>query len=63
MYIPNETALKNVLEIDPEIFEYALEKNIELTFPTTFLAITYYISFSLEPKGITQEFKRFEKPC
>ena len=60
-YIPNETALKNVLEIDPEIFEYALEKNIELTFPTTFLAITYYISFSLEPKGITQEFKRFEK--
>ena len=61
LYIPNETALKNVLEIDPEIFEYALEKNIELTFPTTFLAITYYISFSLEPKGITQEFKRFEK--
>ena len=60
-YIPNETALKNVLEIDPEIFEYALEKNIELTFPTTFLAITFYISFSLEPKGITQEFKRFEK--
>ena len=61
LYIPNETALKNVLEIDPEIFEYALEKNIELTFPTTILAITYYISFSLEPKGITQEFKRFEK--
>ena len=61
LYIPNETALKKVLEIDPEIFEYALEKNIELTFPTTFLAITYYISFSLEPKGITQEFKRFEK--
>lgn len=61
LYIPNETALKNVLEIDPEIFEYALEKNIELSFPTTILAITYYISFSLEPKGITQEFKRFEK--
>ena len=61
LYIPNETALTTVLEIDPEILQYALEKNIEITFPTTFLAIAYYVSFSHAPKGITAEFERYKK--
>ncbi len=61
LYIPSELALKRALEIDPEILKYALDKNIELAFPTTFLAIAYCISFSHAPKGIAQEFKRFEK--
>ena len=61
LYIPCELALKYIVEIDPEIIEYALKKNIELFFPTTFLAIAYSISISHSPKGITREFKAFEK--
>ena len=61
LYIPNETALTTVLEIDPEILEYALEKNIEIAFPTTLLAIAYFVSFSHAPKGITAEFERYKK--
>ena len=59
LYIPNETALTTVLEIDPEILQYALEKI--LTFPTTFLAIAYYVSFSHAPKGITAGLKDIKK--
>ena len=61
LYIPSEHALKSVLEIDPGLIKYAYEKNIQLSFPTTFLAVAYYISLSHAPKGISQEFKNFEK--
>ena len=61
LYIPNEIALRNILEIDPEIIKYSLDKNIEIFFPTTFLAVVYYISIINAPNAIYKEFKRFEK--
>ena len=61
LYIPNEAALRNVLEIEPEIIKYALDKNIEISFPTMFLARVYLISTNSEPDGIYKEFKKYEK--
>ncbi len=61
LYIPNESALRNVLAIEPEIIKYALDKNIEISFPTIFLAAMYLISTNDEPDGLYKEFKKYEK--
>tara|TARA_R100001440_G_C2522676_1_gene119062 strand:- start:2313 stop:4064 length:1752 start_codon:yes stop_codon:yes gene_type:complete len=61
LYIPNENALRNVLEIEPEIIKYALDKNIEIAFPTIFLAGVYLVSTNSAPDGIYKVFKKYEK--
>ena len=61
LYIPNESALRNVLEIEPEIIKYALDKNIVISFPTIFLAGVYLISTNSAPDGICKVFEKYEK--
>ena len=61
LYIPNESALRNVLAIEPEIIKYALDKYINISFPTAFLAGVYLISTNSAPDGISKEFEKYEK--
>ena len=53
LYIPVEGALSMALERDPYLLEYAFEKNIILTFPTSLLAILKGFSMTgkAPPKG------------
>ena len=59
-YFPIEEALRKALKQDPEILQYALDKDIEIVFPTMFLGIVNNISNSLKTSGINQLFKKYE---
>ena len=60
LYFEYEDALKNAIKQDPDILEYALEKDIEISFPMLFLGITNFISHNLEKKDSKERFKRYE---
>ena len=60
-YVPIENALKEVLKHDPEIMQYALDKDIEIFFPTTLLGALTFISYCFSPKGIADRFNKYEK--
>ena len=59
LYIPSEEALRTVLSIEPDIIEFALEKDIEIIFPTTFLAISIFMRQNLESKSISEDLETF----
>ena len=59
LYIPSEVALRTVLSVEPEIIEFALKKDIEIIFPTTFLAISIFIRQNLESKSISEDLEIF----
>ena len=59
LYIPSEEALRTVLSIEPDIIEFALEKDIEIIFPTTFLAISIFMRQNLESKSISEDLEIF----
>ena len=54
LYIPVEGALSMALERDPSLLEYAFEKKIILTFPTSFLAILQNLSMNIEQANLTR---------
>ena len=60
LYFECEDALKNAIKQDPDILEYALEKDIEISFPILFLGLTNFISHNLEKKDSKERFKRYE---
>ena len=59
-YFPIEESLKKTLSQDPELLQYALDKDIEIVFPTTLLGIINHISNGLRTKGINELFKKYE---
>jgi len=52
LFIPIEGALSMALERDPELLEYAFNKNIILTFPTSLLAILKGLSMTIQQAEI-----------
>ena len=61
LYIPVEGALSMALERDPSLLEYAFEKNIILTFPTSLLAILKGLSMTIQQAEITQNITEIQK--
>ena len=59
LYIPSEEALRTVLSVEPDIIEFALKKDIEIIFPTTFLAISIFMRQNLESKSISEDLEIF----
>ena len=61
LYIPVEGALSMALERDPSLLEYAFEKNIILTFPTSLLAILKGLSMTIQQAEITKNINEIQK--
>jgi len=61
LYIPVEGALSMALERDPSLLEYAFEKNIILTFPTSLLAILKGFSMTIQQVEITKNINEIQK--
>ena len=55
MFIPIEGALAMALAHDEKLLEYAFEKKIILTFPTSFLAILQNLSMNIEQANLTRD--------
>ena len=54
MFIPIEGALAMALAHDENLLEYAFDKKIILTFPTSFLAILQNLSMNIEQANLTR---------
>jgi len=54
LFIPVEGALSIALETDPGIIEYAFEKSIIVTFPTSLLAILKGLSLTIQQQGVAE---------
>tara|TARA_B100001057_G_scaffold490718_1_gene579560 strand:+ start:998 stop:2596 length:1599 start_codon:yes stop_codon:yes gene_type:complete len=61
LYIPVEGALSMALERDPYLLEYAFEKNIILTFPTSLLAILKGFSMTIQKAEMTKNINEIEQ--
>ena len=61
LYIPVEGALSMALERDPYLLEYAFEKNIILTFPTSLLAILKGFSMTIQKAEMTKNVNEIQK--
>ena len=61
LYIPVEGALSMALERDPYLLEYAFEKNIILTFPTSLLAILKGFSMSIKKAEMTKNINEIQQ--
>ena len=55
MFIPIEGALAMALAHDEKLLEYAFNKKIILTFPTSFLAILQNLSMNIEQANLTRD--------
>ena len=55
MFIPIEGALAMALAHEEKLLEYAFEKKIILTFPTSFLAILQNLSLNIEQANLTRD--------
>ena len=55
MFIPIEGALAMALAHDENLLEYAFDKKIILTFPTSFLAILQNLSMNIEQASLTRD--------
>ena len=55
MFIPIEGALAMALSHDENLLEYAFDKKIILTFPTSFLAILQNLSMNIEQANLTRD--------
>ena len=54
MFIPIEGALAMALAHDEKLLEYAFDKKIILTFPTSFLAILQNLTMNIEQANLTR---------
>ena len=61
LYIPVEGALSMALERDPNLLEYAFEKNIILTFPTSLLAILKGFSMTIQKAEMTKNINEIQQ--
>ena len=61
LYIPVEGALSMALERDPYLLEYAFEKNIILTFPTSLLAILKGFSLTIQKAEMTKNINEIQQ--
>jgi len=61
LYIPVEGALSMALERDPYLLEYAFEKNIILTFPTSLLAILKGFSITIQKEEMTKNINEIQQ--
>ena len=61
LYIPVEGALSMALERDPYLLEYAFDKNIILTFPTSLLAILKGFSMTIQKAEMTKNINEIEQ--
>ncbi|ABM72425.1 Hypothetical protein P9515_12181 [Prochlorococcus marinus str. MIT 9515] len=61
LYIPVEGALSMALERDPYLLEYAFEKNIILTFPTSLLAILKGFSMTIQRAEMTKNINEIQQ--
>ena len=61
LYIPVEGALSMALERDPYLLEYAFEKNIILTFPTSLLAILKGFSMTIQKAEMTRNVNEIQQ--
>ena len=61
LYIPVEGALSMALERDPYLLEYAFEKNIILTFPTSLLAILKGFSMTIQKAEMTKNINAIQQ--
>jgi len=61
LYIPVEGALSMALERDPYLLEYAFEKNIILTFPTSLLAILKGYSMTIQKAEMTKNINEIQQ--
>ena len=61
LYIPIEGALSMALERDPYLLEYAFEKNIILTFPTSLLAILKGFSMTIQKAEMTKNINEIQQ--
>ena len=61
LYIPVEGALSMALERDPYLLEYAFEKNIILTFPTSLLAILKGFSMTIQKSEMTKNINEIQQ--
>ena len=61
LYIPVEGALSMALERDPYLLEYAFEKNIILTFPTSLLAILKGFSMTIQKAEMTKNINEIQQ--
>ena len=57
MFIPIEGALAMALAHDEKLLEYAFDKKIILTFPTSFLAILQNLSMNIEQANLSRGLK------
>ena len=54
LFIPVEGALSIALETDPGLIEYAFQKNIIVTFPTSLLAILKGLSLTIQQQEVAE---------
>ena len=61
LFIPVEGALSMALERDPGLLEYAISKNIILTFPTSLLAILKGLAMNIQQAQLAQNIDEIQK--
>lgn|GEM_PF-308074 len=61
LYIPVEGALSMALERDPALLEYAISKDIILTFPTSLLAILKGLAMNIQQAKLAQNIDEIQK--
>ena len=61
LYIPIEGALSMALERDPYLLEYAFEKNVILTFPTSLLAILKGFSMTIQKAEMAKNINEIQQ--
>lgn len=58
MFIPNEACLGAAFEVDPNLFEYAIDRQVLITTPVTLLALLKAVMYGWQQSQITENAKK-----